>query len=243
MASMKGERARCVTGIEGLDGILGGGIPVSNMVLVAGGPGTGKTTLAYEFLVRGALKGEKGILVTTVESPEKLVANIPRFEFFDESLVKEGVLQILELGPLMEKAGIAQRVLDKEGCVRLGDVIEAIIANGRAKRIVIDSVNSPLYGVDDRSIGKVLLQRLSSAIYENECTGIVIADSPNVKGVQGVIADGLIVLGNHERRGEMLRTLQVVKMKGTSHSRSKYVIDLTSWGVLMTPLLKGGGVA
>jgi circadian clock protein KaiC len=51
------------------------------------------------------------------------------------------------------------------------------------------------------------------------------------------------VTGNLERRGDLLRTLQVVKMRGTQHSRAKYVLDLTTSGVLLVPLLKGGSVA
>ncbi len=55
------------------------------------------------------------------------------------------------------------------------------------------------------------------------------------------MADGVILLGNRERRGDLLRTLQIVKMRGTSHSRARYILDLTSSGVLLAPLLKGGG--
>ena len=59
-------------------------------------------------------------------------------------------------------------------------------------------------------------------------------------GVEEAIADGVILMGNLERNGDMLRTLQVIKMRGTSHSRAKYVLDLTTAGILLVPLLKGG---
>lgn len=68
---------RCVTGIEGLDRILGGGVPLTNLVLVKGGCGTGKTTLATEFLIRGAARGERGFLVSTAESKDSLLSSIP----------------------------------------------------------------------------------------------------------------------------------------------------------------------
>ena len=54
-------------------------------------------------------------------------------------------------------------------------------------------------------------------------------------GVEEAIADGVIVTGNLERRGDLLRTLQIVKMRGTTHSRAKYVLDLTTAGVLLVP--------
>lgn len=241
VVDVRSERAKCVTGIDGLDGILGGGIPVSNMVLVTGGSGTGKTTLAFEFLVRGAMKGEKGLLITTVESQEKLISNIPHFDFLDEKYVKDGTLQVLELGPLMEKIEIVQRVLDKESTLKLGDAIEKTIAENGTKRFVLDSFSSLTYGIEDQMVSKVLLQRLSAAVSATKCTGLIISDRASPSALEGVVADGIILMGNHERRGDLLRTMQVTKMKGTSHSRSKYVIDLTSCGVLVTPLLKGGG--
>jgi circadian clock protein KaiC len=59
-------------------------------------------------------------------------------------------------------------------------------------------------------------------------------------GVEEAIADGIVLMANMERRGDLLRTLQVIKMRGTMHSRAKYVLDITSMGVLLVPLLKGG---
>ena len=57
------------------------------------------------------------------------------------------------------------------------------------------------------------------------------------------IADGIIVMGDVERMGHLLRFLQVVKMRGTSHSRAKHAIELTPLGVMLTPMLKWGAVS
>ncbi|MCI4329734.1 MAG: circadian clock protein KaiC, partial [Thermoplasmata archaeon] len=85
-------RERCVTGIEGLDNILGGGIPRGNLVLVAGSVGTGKTTLCLEFLVRGAEKGERTLFLSVTEASAKLIENLSTFEFFRQELVSSGGL-------------------------------------------------------------------------------------------------------------------------------------------------------
>lgn len=61
-------------------------------------------------------------------------------------------------------------------------------------------------------------------------------------GVEEAIADGIILLGNLERRGDLLRTVQIIKMRVRTHSRAKYVLDLTSMRLLLAPLLKGGSV-
>jgi len=61
--------------------------------------------------------------------------------------------------------------------------------------------------------------------------------------VEEAIADGIVVMGDLERMGHLLRFLQVVKMRGSAHSRAKYAIELTPIGVMLTPMLKWGAVA
>ncbi|HLA46346.1 MAG TPA: ATPase domain-containing protein, partial [Thermoplasmata archaeon] len=88
---------RCVTGIEGLDNILDGGIPRGNTVLITGSVGTGKTSLCLEFLVHGALYGENSLYISVTESTDKLLKNIIPYDFFEDKLVKEGQLHFLDL--------------------------------------------------------------------------------------------------------------------------------------------------
>lgn len=61
-------------GVPGLDGILGGGLPTNHLYLLDGEPGTGKTTLALQFLIEGAKNGERGLYVTLSESSAELRA-------------------------------------------------------------------------------------------------------------------------------------------------------------------------
>ena len=63
---------KSLTGVPGLDSVMGGGYPTQHMFLVEGDPGTGKTTLALQFLIEGARRGEKGLYVTLSESAEEL---------------------------------------------------------------------------------------------------------------------------------------------------------------------------
>ena len=75
-------REKCVTGIEGLDNVLGGGIPRNNTVLLTGNCGTGKTSLSIEFLLHGAIAGENGLYLSVTEPYEKLLANMIPYDFF-----------------------------------------------------------------------------------------------------------------------------------------------------------------
>ena len=63
---------RVATGIEGLDDILAGGLPENTLYLVEGEPGTGKTTLALQYLLEGARRGERGLYVTLSETADEL---------------------------------------------------------------------------------------------------------------------------------------------------------------------------
>jgi circadian clock protein KaiC len=235
-----GQKERCVTGIEGLDSILGGGVPRGSLVLVTGVPGVGKTSLALEFALRGAVMGERSLVLTTVERPEKLVASVPEFHFFDRGLVDSGKLEIKELTDFAGGGPTYGSHEAREQLTRLGSSIADYIAEHKVRRLVIDTYHTIFYGVKDETPSRDLLLSLSEAMYQNDCTGILVTDANPSTSIESVIADGVIVLGNYERRSDLLRTLQVLKMKATSHSRAKYVIDLTDCGVLITPMLRGG---
>ena len=65
---------RTLTGISGLDDILGGGLPRTHVYLIEGNPGSGKTTLGLQFLLEGVKRGEPGLYVTLSESRSELKA-------------------------------------------------------------------------------------------------------------------------------------------------------------------------
>ena len=85
---------------------------------------------------------------------------------------------------------------------------------------------------------------LSKKLGTSRITSLLISEispessSYSTHGVEDAIADGIIMLGNIAQRGYLLRTLHVVKMRGTVHSRAKYVMDLSSYGIIIVPLLK-----
>lgn len=233
----KAEERRCVTGIEGLDRIIGGGLPVGGTVLVAGICGSGKSALGIEFLVRGAMRGEKGVLISTVHAPAKLMSSVPTLDFFDKKIIESGVLRPVNINDLLEDL-TESRPMDKAAARRLLDSLKRLISGGPVKRLVIDSV-TPLLMEMEEPAGREFLKGLANLLYETNCTGVLISEASGTDGFEMVVADGIITLGNFERRGDLLRVLQVVKMSGAAHSRSRYVTDSTSLGLLLTPLLRG----
>ena len=99
-------REKCITHIEGIDRILNGGIPVGNIVLLAGTVGSGKTTLAMEFLINGDKNGETCCYISVTEPSSKMLSNLQTYGFFDDSLVKEGKLNIFDLTVINDRLGV-----------------------------------------------------------------------------------------------------------------------------------------
>lgn len=245
---MNAARERCVTGIENLDNILNGGIPRGNTVLVTGSCGTGKTTMSMEFLVHGALMGEPSLFLSVTEASEKLLKNVIPYDFFEDSLIKKGKLIFIDLPVIYELFGMTKGELDFEDIDLLVKAISDIVRDLGIKRLVIDSITSVCYQLRTEEKIRQFILKIGKSLSDYGCTSILVSEiSPSSEryslyGVEEAIADGIILMGNLQRRGDLLRTLQVVKMRGTNHSRAKYVLDLTPSGVLLVPLLKGGSV-
>jgi circadian clock protein KaiC len=242
------EEDRCITGIDGLDMILNGGIPRGNTVLITGSCGTGKTTLSFEFLLHGALNDENSLFVSVTENWQKLLKNVIPYDFYDESLIKSKKLIMVDLGVIYNKLGLEKAEFNIEDIDIIVRAIGDIVREWSIKRLVIDSITSICFQLKTKEKIRDFILTLEKNLSEAGCTCILVSEispgeqSYSMYGVEEAIADGIILMANLERRGDLLRTLQVVKMRGTMHSRAKYVLDLTPVGVLLVPLLKGGSV-
>lgn len=241
-------RERCRTGIDALDNILYGGIPRSNTVLLTGSVGTGKTSLALEFLLHGAIEGEASMFLSVTEASEKLLVNVIPYDFFDRKLL-DGKLILIDLPKIYQRLGLVKAELSMEEVGLLVSSIMDLVKELNVKRLVVDSITSIGYKLKTQEKIRDFILRLAKGLSSLDCTSMLVSEvTTGSQGystfmVEEALADGIILMGNMERRGDLLRTLQVIKMRGTMHSRAKYVLDLTPAGVLLVPLLKGGGGA
>jgi len=239
-------RDRCATGIGGLDDILGGGIPRGNMILVSGTVGSGKTTLSLEFLVRGAEQGEKCLFLSVTEASNKLIQNLAAFEFFKPELVERGALAFVDVPAIYDKLGLDREEFTAEDTDLLILTIRGLVKELGARRVVLDSLTSVCYRIKREERIRDFMLKLGQELAALDCTTLLVSEvgqSPgrlSLYGVEEAIVDGVILLGNTRRQGDIIRVLQIVKMRGTSHSRAQYVIELTPIGLLMAPHLKGG---
>jgi circadian clock protein KaiC len=228
------------TGIAELDEILGGGIPKGNSVLLAGSCGTGKTILAEHFLFSGAKNSDEiGIYISLSEPRDKIIANLEPFSFYDPKLVEEDKVKILDI--TQDARLINLEPLTVNGIINM---ISSIIRDSEAQRVCIDSITSICNSLgSDKNIREFIFE-LGLQLGYLDCTTLFISEIPpmvfqySVYGIEEFIADGVILLREHEDKGDLIRTLQVVKMRGVHHSRNRQMLQITSAGIELKPMFE-----
>ncbi len=166
--------AKSPTGIQGLDELTGGGLPKGRVSLVCGKAGCGKSLLAMEFLVHGAVRyGEPGVCMNFEETEEKLTANVASLGFDLRDLAKRKKLLVDYVS--IERNQIAEAgEYNLDGLfVRLAHAVKAI----KAKRVVLDSVEALFAGVGDSAILRSELRRLFRWLEDHKLTAIVTGEA------------------------------------------------------------------
>jgi len=210
------------TGIRELDSLLGGGLPKTGIVLLAGGPGTGKTILGTQFLYLGAtLYGEPGLLVSFGESAERLREFMMTLGWDFDKLIKERKMAILDV--MATRSGGIDVVVDM--------VMDKVREIG-AKRLVIDSITAISLASEKRIDARILVSLLHKALAEAGCTTLLVTETPwgstgIGSGVEEFVADGIILMETFLEGSEFKRRLAIIKMRGTEHDTRRYKYLIT----------------
>lgn len=229
--------ARLSTGVMGLDDIMNGGMPRGNTVLLAGASGTGKTTLAFQFLCEGAARGEPGAFISVTEPTAMLKRNLGSYEFFKPEYLDSGKLTLLDLRAVALKMGLKDGMFQGGEYFALVSTLQKVCRELQLKRLVIDSITAVCQWLVGPVRVRDFVYRLGLALSDLNCTTLLTSETPpreirfSMFGVEEFISDGIIFLGEEEQGRQLVRTLQVIKMRGTSHERSKYFMELTPDGI------------
>lgn len=235
----------CETGIEKLDEMLGGGIPTGSTVLVVGSSGSGKTTLCMQYLINGAKKGERGVFFTITEPLFKLTKNLDGFSFYDKKLIESGMVNLIDLRIISERLGLDTEKYTVEDASALLDILRDIADELNVKRLVIDSITALCYRLQTPEMIRDFIFKLGSSLAAMNCTTMLTSEVPPRKfqysqyGIEEFISDGIIFLGDIERKGDLIRTFQIVKMRGAAHDRTKTAMIISGKnGVELETLLR-----
>ncbi len=236
---------RCMTGIAKLDEILNGGIPRGHTVLISGDSGTGKTILCEEILFNGAKKhGENGVYITMTEPVFKTLKNLEGLKYYEKSLVDGKKVNLLSLKMLADMLKIKDESQLFEKQETLMNAIEEVVEATDAKRLAIDSITAICYNLREEVRIRKFIFELGTILAGLDCTTLMTSEVPadragySVFGVEEFISDGILKLDRSERKGALLRTLQIVKMRGIQHSVNRHVMDILPEGVQLMPMMK-----
>jgi circadian clock protein KaiC len=224
------------TGIPGLNDVLGGGLPALSFNLIAGGPGSGKTTLAMQLLFANATAARPGLFVTLLgETTLKMLRYQQQFDFFDLSRVGSDVHFV----NLSEEA--------------LSGNLDAVLARitGEVDRlgpgiVVVDSFRSLVRvpGPDSPELDlEHFVQKLALRLTTWETTSLLIGEyeEHELRNPVFTVADGIFWLSQAVSRNSVVRKLQIVKARGMAPMPGLHTVRMTGAGVEIFPRIPERG--
>ena len=232
------------TGISGFDKLTAeGGLPVGTSVLVAGGPGTGKTIFCLQTLYNAAREGQKCFYLSFEESPERLRQRGSQFGWNVGDLVKKGLLTIKRMDPL-KVARSVEALFDKatgQEWVPATGISELTPKGAKPQIVVVDSVTA----LESAFTGKpenyrIYIEQLFRILERIRATSFIITETEAQEkysrtGVEEFLADGVIALYNFRAKHARLRGIEIVKLRGGKHMSGMVPMEITSEGIEIFP--------
>ncbi|MFL6663228.1 MAG: circadian clock protein KaiC [Rhizobacter sp.] len=229
--------AKAPTGITGLDDITGGGLPRGRPTLVCGAAGCGKSLMAAEFLVHGALDhGEPGVLMMFEETAAEVTENMRSLGFDLDKLQRQKKIVLDHVH--IERSEIQETgEYDLEGLfIRLAHAIDSI----GAKRVALDTIEALFAGLPNHAVLRAELRRLFRWLKDRGMTAVITGErgenSLTRYGLEEYVADCVIVLDHRIIEQVSTRRLRVVKYRGSSHGTNEYPFLIGERGISVMPI-------
>jgi circadian clock protein KaiC len=215
------------TGVPGLDEIVGGGLPEFSFNIIAGAPGSGKTTLAHQFVFANATPERPALYFTVLgESAIKMLRYQQQYTFFDPAKLPEAIRFI----------NLSQVVLEKD----LGAVLEEItkeVEKANPAVVVVDSfrtmLRKPQGGPSEMDL-QSFIQRLALFLASWQATTFLVGEYAEDELRDNpifTVADGLFWLRQTAERNSIVRKLQIIKLRGQASVPGLHTFRITDSGL------------
>lgn len=220
------------SGIPSFDKIVEGGFNEGDVILVAGQPGAGKSTLGVQFLYNGAVKyNQNGVYATFVESGSKLKRDMLRFDWDLAKLEDEKKVSVLDMVQTVSERGVYLNL----------DVMMTAVKELGAKRLVIDSLSALTTYIHTKSEARSFISVINKFLENSKCTTLFIQEVPWGQkeigmGFEEFMADGLVVLESSLEKYKVRRRLYIPKMRGVNHALDCYDFYIGPDGINVSPI-------
>ena len=224
--------ARVPTGVPGLDDLLGGGIPEFSFNLIAGTPGSGKTTLAHQMMFSLATPERRALFFTVLgEPPLKMLRYQQQFPFFDIKKINASVKFVNLAEDLLEGDfdGVLARIADE-------------VQKFSPSLVFVDSFRSVVQSARSMRKGafglQTFVQRLGMQMTSWQATTFLIGEYLTAEAESSpifTVADGIIWMSQAVHRDSMIRKIQVVKMRGQAQSVGIHTFRIDNSGIRIFP--------
>jgi circadian clock protein KaiC len=229
---MNGERPepaalkRVPTGVAGLDEVLRGGWVAGDLYLVAGPPGTGKTTLGNQLAFAHAARGETAVFVTLLtETHDRMIARLRSFSFFDEESLGERV-HYVNLLEALESSGLEGMLAE----------VRRLVRACRATLLVVDGTAAAQDLASSSFEYRRFTQQLQVQSALAGCTTVLLSNRPGDE-VDPIAThvDGLLLMRRERADHRALRTLEVTKLRGVDHLLGAHDFAIDAGGIVVFP--------
>ncbi len=222
------------SGVAGLDPILGGGVPEGSFTLIGGTPGTGKTTLAQQFVFENATPERPALYFTVLGEPAvKMLRHQQQYTFFNAEKVGESI-RFINLSDDAIEHGL-EHVLDR---------IREEVERSGAGIVVVDSFRSLTEGLVGGATAHPelpgVLQRLAMHLTTWEVTSFLVGEYEKVDTAGNpvfTIADTIIWLAQADDNNSIVRKLKIVKVRGQAPMPGLHTYRITDRGLQVFPRL------
>jgi circadian clock protein KaiC len=226
------EIRRLATGVAGFDALLGGGVPEFSFNLIAGTPGSGKTTLAHQMMFSMASPDARAIFFTVLgEPPLKMLRYQQQFAFFDFDKLEQSIRFVNLASDMVD--GDFERVL-----ARISDEVQEF----EPSLVFVDSFRSVVQSAPSNDHGaaglQYFVQQLGMQMTSWQATTFLIGEYLQPETEAGpifTVADGIVWLSQLVRGDSMVRKMQVVKMRGGAQALGVHTFRIDDSGVRVFP--------
>lgn len=217
----RGFSTRMSTGVKGLDELLHGGVYKNSTTLLIGASGTGKTVTTLHFIMEGARRREKSLLIEFEESPDQLFRNAASFGWDLKKYVENGTIKLICHYPEDFKA---------EQYLKM---IQDIVIESKAKRVALDSLSAIQRIYNEQKFREFVIG-LNAYLKMQNVTSLMTNTTCQLLGVTqltethlSTATDNIIILKYVELNGYMRRLVSVLKQRGGMHQKALVEFEIT----------------